>query len=62
MLHTKFRGRLASVEEEDFEVFLPYRGVAAFWVMWAASYHQIFISLYLKTFAQSLVQIDTVVS
>ena len=30
MLHTKFRGkRPAGSEEEDFEGFLPYMGVAA---------------------------------
>ena len=55
MLHTKFRGnRPAGSREEDFEGFLPYREVS--------SCHQIFISLYLKAFIQSLVQIDTVVS
>ena len=42
--------------------FLPYRGVAAILVMLTASCHQIFISLYLKAFIQSLVQIGTVVS
>ena len=34
MLHTKFRGNLpAGPEEEYFEVFLPYMGVAASLVM-----------------------------
>ena len=34
MLLTKFRGNLSSgSEEEDFEVFLPYMGVAASLVM-----------------------------
>ena len=42
--------------------FLPYRGMAAILIMWPASCHQIFISLYLKAFIQSLVQIGTVVS
>ena len=42
--------------------FLPYMGMAAILVMWPASCHQIFISLYLKAFIQSLVQIGTVVS
>ena len=49
-------------EETIFEGFLPYMGVAATLVMWPASCHQIFISLYLKTFIQNLVQIGTVVS
>ena len=34
MLHTKVRGNLpAGSEEENFEVFLPYMGVAASLVM-----------------------------
>ena len=34
MLHTKFRGYPpASSEEEDFEGFLPYMGMAAILVM-----------------------------
>ena len=34
MLHTKFRGyRPAGSGEKDFDVFLPYRGVAAILVM-----------------------------
>ena len=34
MLHTKIRGnRLAGSEKKIFEVFLPYRGVAANLVM-----------------------------
>ena len=49
-------------EKKSFEGFLPYRGVAAILVMRPASCHQNFISLYLKAFMQSLVQIDTVVS
>ena len=36
--------------------------MAAILVMLSASCHQIFVSLYLKAFIQSLVQIDTVVS
>ena len=39
MLHTKFSGH-------RFDMFLPYRGVAAILVMLPASCHQIFISLY----------------
>ena len=75
MLHTKFRGnRPVSSREEDFDRFLPYRGVAAilvmfyhiwaWWPSWSCDQHhdQIFISLYLKAFMQSLVQIGTVVS
>ena len=55
MLQTKFRGnRPAGSEKKIFEGFLPYRGVALC--------HQIFVSLYLKAFIKSLVQIDTVVS
>ena len=50
------------VPEKIFEGFLPYMGVAAILVMLPASCHQIFISLYLKAFKQSLVQIGTVVS
>ena len=37
-------------------------GVAAILVMWPASCHQIFISLYLKAFIKNLVLISTVVS
>ena len=48
-------------EENIFEGFLPYMGKAAILVMRPASCHQIFISLYLKAFVQSLVQINTVV-
>ena len=34
MLHTKFRGNGSTgSEEEDFEGFLQYMGVAAIWVM-----------------------------
>ena len=51
-------------EKKIFEGFLPYMGMAAILVMWPASCHQIFISLYmyLKAFIQNLVQILTVVS
>ena len=49
------------VPEKIFEGFLPYMGVVAILVMWPASCHQIFISLYLKAFIQNLVQIYTVV-
>ena len=53
---------LPVLEEKIFEGFLPYMGVVAILVMWPASCHQIFISLYLKAFIQNLVQIDTEVS
>ena len=49
-------------EKKIFEGFLLYMGVAAILVMRPASNHQIFISLNLKAFIQSLVQIGTVVS
>ena len=63
MLHTKLRGIWPTGSEENiFDWFLPYRGVAAILVMGPVSCHQIFISLYLKAFIQSLVQIGTVVS
>ena len=63
MLHAKFQdnGTFGS-GAEDFQRFLPYVGVATILVMLPASCHQIFISLYLKAFTQSLVQIGTVVS
>ena len=51
-----------SVPEKIFDRFLPYRGEAAILVVLPASFHQIFIFLYLKVFIQSLVQIGTVVS
>ena len=47
---------------EIFEGFLLYRGVVAILVMWPASCHQIFISLYLRAFILNLVKIGTVVS
>ena len=50
------------VPEKIFEGFLPYRGMATILVMLPGSCHQIFVSLYLKAFLKSLVQIDTVVS
>ena len=49
-------------EKKIFEGFLPYMGVAAILVMWLASCHQIFISLYLKAFIKNLVQIGKEVS
>ena len=49
-------------EKKIFKGFLPYMGMTAIMVKRPASYHQIFISLYLKAFIQSLVQINTVVS
>ena len=49
-------------EKKIFEGFLPYMGMAAILDMSPASCHQIFISLYLKAFIQSLVQIGKVVS
>ena len=63
MLHTRFRGiRLPVLEKKISKGFLPYMGMAAILVMRPASCHQIFISLYLKAFIQSLVQMGTVVS
>ena len=63
MLHTKFHGnRPAGSGEEIFERFLPYMGFVAILVMWPASCHQIFISLYLKALNKKLVQIGTEVS
>ena len=49
-------------EKKIFEGFLPYLGMAAILVMWPASCHQIFISLYLKAVIKNLVQIGTVAS
>ena len=63
MLHAKFQDhRTSGSGKENFQRFLPYMGVVAILVMLPASCHQIFISLYLKAFIQSLVQIGTVVS
>ena len=45
-----------------FEGFLPYMGMAAILVMRPASYQQIFISMYLKAYTQSLVKNALVVS
>ena len=53
---------LLVLEKKIFEGFLPYMGVAAILVMWRASCHQIFISLYLKACIQNRVQIGTIVS
>ena len=47
------------LEKKIFEGFLPYMGVVAILVMEPASFHQIFISLCLKTFIENLVQIST---
>ena len=49
-------------EKKSFKGFLPYMGMAAILVVWPASCHQIFISLYLKAFIKNLVQIGKVVS
>ena len=58
MLHTKFRvKRPAGSSEEEFELFLPYVGMAAILVECPASY-QTFISMYLKAFIQNLVKTD----
>ena len=64
MLHTKFHGNqpAGSMEKKIFKGVLPYMGMAAILVIRPASCHQIFISLYLKAFIRSLVQINTVVS
>ena len=45
MLHTKFRGNRTggSGEEDNFEWFLPYMGVAAILVMWSISREQTFV-------------------
>ena len=62
MLHTKFVGSGPQVPEKKiFEGFLPYLGMAAILIILPASCHQIFISLYLKAFIQTLVQISKVV-
>ena len=63
MLHTKFCGnRLAGSGEKDFwRVFTIY-GHGGHLGHVTSICHQIFISLYLKAFIQSLVQINTVVS
>ena len=53
---------LPVLEKKISKGFLPYMGMAAILVMLSASCHQIFISLYLKAFIQSLVQIGTVLS
>ena len=54
MLHTKFRRNWhAGSGEEYFKGFLPYVGMAAILVMGPASRHQIFISLYMKTFIKN---------
>ena len=47
-------------EKKIFKGFLPYVGMAAIMVMGPASCHQIFISLYLKTFIKNLVLIGKV--
>ena len=49
-------------EKKIFEGFLPYMGMVAILVMRPKSCHQLFISMYLKAFRQSLVPIGTVVS
>ena len=55
MLHTKFRGNRPTVPERKiFKGFLPFVGTAAILVMGPASFHQIFISLYLKDFIKFL--------
>ena len=53
---------LLVLEKKIFEGFLLYMNMAAILVMWPASCHQIFISLYLKAFIQNLVQNGPVVS
>ena len=53
---------LPVLEKKISEGFLPYMGVAAFLVMRPRSCSQIFISLYLKSFIQNLVQNNQVVS
>ena len=53
---------LLVLEKKISKGILPYMGMAAIFVMWPASCHQIFISFYLKAFIQNLVQIGKVVS
>ena len=61
--YTKFRGnRPAGSSKEDFELFLPYMGMAAILVKWPASYQNIFISMYLKAYIQNLVKNGRVIS
>ena len=50
------------VPEKIFKWFLPYMCMMTTLVMWPASCHQIFISLYLKAFLKNLMQIGIVVS
>ena len=50
------------VPEMIFEGFLQHMGMVAILVMWPASCHQIFISLYMQAFIQNSVQIGTVIS
>ena len=49
-------------EKKIFKGFLSYVDIAAILVTGPASYHQIFISLYLKAFIKKIVQIGKVVS
>ena len=49
-------------EKKIFKGLLPYMGMVAILVMCPASCHQIFISLYLKSFIKNLVQMGKVVS
>ena len=49
-------------EKKIFEGFLPYMGVEAILVMLPSTCHQLFISLDLKVFKESFVQISAVVS
>ena len=50
------------LEKKIFKGFLPYMGMVAILVMSPGSCLQIFISVYLKAFMQSLIHIDTVFS
>ena len=49
------------LEKKIFEGVLPYIDLVVILVLWPASCHQIFISLYLKAFIQNLFQNGTVV-
>ena len=61
MLHTKFRGNPPASSRDFLRVFTIYgRGGHVCHV--TSIMYQIFISLYLKAFIQSLVKIGTVVS
>ena len=61
MLHTKFRGNQPAGSGEE-RCLKGFYHIWAWWPSWSCDQHQIFISLHLKAFIQSLVQINTVFS